>query len=286
MHQVSSRLLPAAVFGSLLVLGAPFAHAAATAPYLGVAPQGNAAQGAGDVAVCASCHGQHGNSMAPNFPNLAGQNYNYLLKQLEDFRSGARQNATMSAMIQTVPPAPGDANLQNIARYFSSQTLNLKANANAATPKVPFDLAKEGYLIYQGGVPSHKVPACAACHMPSGLGNAPMAIPTLAGQHATYVENELNLFATGQRHNSAGHVMEVIARRLRPEQRKAVAAYAEVLDPKLIEGIGPLDYATYVKDRASQPLPGVLASALAMPVKAVSKKVENKAAGNKKAGNK
>lgn len=268
MKPISSRIARtatrtatrAATLAGAALLAAPLAHAAA--PYLGVAPQGSATTGANDVAVCSSCHGQYGNSLAPNFPNLAGQNYNYLLKQLENFRSGARKNATMSSMIQTVPKAPDDANLKDIARYFSSQKPNPKANANAATPKVPIAVAEKGYRIYQQGLPGQRVPACSACHMPSGLGNAPMAVPALAGQHATYVDSQLNLFASGKRTNSAGHVMATIARRMRPGQRQAVAAYVEVLDPKLIAGVGPRDYADYVKALSSQKVPGVLASAL------------------------
>ncbi len=270
MFQDTSQALRIAIFASSVLIAISPAHAGAS--YLGVAPQGNAAKGADNIAVCSSCHGAHGNSLKPEFPNLAGQNYNYLLKQMENFRSGARQNNTMSAMIQTVPKAPGDANLQDIARYFSSQPLDRKANANATAAKAPLTLANEGYRIYQQGIPAQRVPSCSACHMPSGLGNAPMAIPALAGQHATYIEAQLKLFATGKRDNSPGHVMEMIARRLRPGQRHAVAVYSEALDPSLINGIGPRDYAEYIKALASQKVPGVPTAALATEAATDSKK--------------
>lgn len=254
------------------------ASAAGRAGYLGVLPPSGAAKaGAGKVAVCSSCHGLHGNSLTTAYPNLAGQNYNYLLKQLEDFRSGARKAATMDAMIKTVPPAPQDTNIKAIAAYFSKQKFDRSVHANATEPKPSKAAATEGYRIYQWGVPGRRVPACAACHMPSGLGNAPMAIPALAGQHAAYLEKELNRFAAGKRHNSPGHVMEHIARRLLPQQRAAVAAYAQAMDPSLASGVGPKTYRAYTKAQAASPVPGVPASNLAPASPAAAKVAPPKA---------
>ena len=47
---------------------------------------------------CAACHGATGISIAPTYPNLAGQKADYTVKQLKDFQSGARTDATMNAM--------------------------------------------------------------------------------------------------------------------------------------------------------------------------------------------
>lgn len=229
-----------------------------SAPYVGVAPTGDAQAGAHfATTTCAACHGAHGNSVSPTFPNLAGQNYNYLLKQLEDFRDGKRKKSPMNAMIRTVPTASGQQNLKNIAAYYAAQTLNRKANANAHAPQPSARAAQAGYAIYQHGLSASHVPACAACHAASGKGMAPMAIPALAGQHSVYLASELKLFANGERHNSPGHVMSVIARRLTAQQIKEVALYAQALHPDLIPGQGPKTYQAYVQALAHQVVPGI-----------------------------
>ncbi|MEJ2060873.1 MAG: c-type cytochrome [Gammaproteobacteria bacterium] len=252
--------------GSALVLLGALAVgpcAFANAPYLGVAPQGDAQAGAKiATTTCAACHGVHGNSRGDTFPNLAGQNYNYLLKQLEDFRNGSYKAPTMSAMIQGVPKAPDEQNLKNIARYFADQKPDRTANANASAPKPTLDQAKMGYRIYQQGLPGAKVPSCAACHTAGGMGNAPMAIPALAGQHATYIEQQLKAFADGKRANSPHHVMAMIAKRLTPAEITDVALYAQQLRPGLVPGSGPMTYQAYVKARARQPVQGLPADAI------------------------
>jgi cytochrome c553 len=77
---------------------------------------GNAAAGAAKAATCAGCHGPKGISVAPNFPNLAGQKEAYLVKQLKDFKSGARKDPTMSAMAAPL----SDTDIANLAAHFSS----------------------------------------------------------------------------------------------------------------------------------------------------------------------
>ena len=77
---------------------------------------GNAAAGAAKAATCAGCHGPKGISLAPNFPNLAGQKEAYLVKQLKDFKSGARKDPTMSAMAAPL----SDTDIANLAAHFSS----------------------------------------------------------------------------------------------------------------------------------------------------------------------
>jgi cytochrome c553 len=65
---------------------------------------------------CAACHGPNGHAVAPETPNLAGQDEDYLVQQLKDFRSGARQNETMSVIAKPL----GDTEIANLAEYFSS----------------------------------------------------------------------------------------------------------------------------------------------------------------------
>ena len=66
--------------------------------------------------VCASCHGAEGISANPIWPNLAGQKDAYLVKQLNDFKSGARKDPVMAGMAAAL----SDADIANIAAYYAS----------------------------------------------------------------------------------------------------------------------------------------------------------------------
>lgn len=265
----ASRAITTAVAGVAFAFALIAPAAFAQSPdYLGTLPP--KVNGVPNVVktTCSACHGIDGNSIGPTFPNLAGQNYNYLLKQLEDFRNGTRSPATMKQMIKAVPQAPDNANLKQIAAYFSHQTL--KRNTGQE-PKPSKALVEDGYKLFVRGsstltqflITRRDVPSCAACHSANGEGNAPMAIPALAGQHATYIQTELERFASGARHNGPNGIMAAIAAPLTGTQMKAVAAYVSVMDPNLVVGSGPKSYKAYVEALKSQPVPGVKASELA-----------------------
>lgn len=69
---------------------------------------------------CVGCHGAGGGSPIvsnPPTPSLAGKEAAYIKKQLTDFKSGARQSATMNAMAAMV----NETEVENIAAYLSSQ---------------------------------------------------------------------------------------------------------------------------------------------------------------------
>lgn len=241
----------------LLVLLMSSAAASAAAPYLGVTSRGTPEDATGMVKnTCSSCHGMHGEAVASAFPNLAGQSYNYLLKELEDFRSGARQASPMSKMIKTVPKGKGDQHLENLAAYFSSQQPHSSENAVARST------LERGRRIFQQGIRGKKVPACSACHMQNATGIAPMAVPALAGQNADYLVNQLHRFASGKRSNSPQHVMRLIAGRLDKGEMRAVAAYLQALRPADLPGAGPLTYAAFMRQSRNEPLPGVPAPAV------------------------
>lgn len=227
----------------IAVLGVSLAQA--KTDYHGLPPAGAAALGAPQAAVCAACHGSNGIGTSPVYPNLAGQNFNYILKQLEDFRSGARKNSIMSAMAMTILPSKDHANLKDIAAYFAQlKPMWAHASAGAAADHEQIELGKS---IYQHGVARKNIPACAACHELGGEGNDPMAIPVLAGQHAAYLVTQLEQFASGARHNTPGHVMHMIARQMNAKQEAALAAYLQQLDPATSLGIGPKDFSAYAR---------------------------------------
>ena len=194
---------------------------AATCALLGsttaVLAAGDATAGKSKSATCAACHSPDGNSTNPQYPKLAGQSTDYLLKQLQEFKSGARANPIMAGMV--APLSPQD--MEDLAAYFASQQVT-RAAADPA-------LAPVGEALFRGGDLNSGVPACAACHGATGAGNPAAKFPALAGQHAEYAEIQLKAFRAMERSNDAGQMMRVIAAKLTDPQIKAVSSYVQGL---------------------------------------------------------
>ena len=144
---------------------------------------GDAAAGQAKAATCTACHGVNGNSTMPSFPKLAGQSEKYLLKQLRDFKTGARIDGMMAGMVAPL----SDQDMQNISAFYAQQ------NATQGVAKKTANI-KLGQKIYRGGNQSSGITACIACHGPQGKGVPSAGFPALASQHATYTAKQLKLF--------------------------------------------------------------------------------------------
>ena len=162
-------------------------------------------------AVCVSCHGVDGNSGTPANPKLAQQHPEYLVKQLQEFKSGKRKNAIMQGFAAGL----SDEDMKNIAYWATAK----KAKAGFAKDK---ELATLGERIYRGGVQERQIAACAGCHSPNGAG-IPSQYPRLAGQHGDYVAAQLTSFRDGGRKNSLQ--MNQVAARLNDREIRALADY-------------------------------------------------------------
>ena len=168
--------------------------------------------------VCAACHGADGNSPVPANPNLAGQQAEYLAKQLRDFKNNKeRKNAIMMGM---VAPLSAD-DMRDVAAYYSAQ----KPKPGVAQNK---NLVDAGQKLYRGGNSAIGVPACAACHGPNGSGLPPQ-YPRVAGQFAEYTSLQLKAFRAGERANDTNQMMRMIAARMTDQEIAAVAEYASGL---------------------------------------------------------
>ena len=163
------------------------------------------------------CHGADGNSPSDGFPKLAGQGEAYLLKQLKDFKSGARKNAIMSGQVAAL----NEDDMANLAAFFASK----KMSPGAADKK----LAKPGLALYRGGNKASGVSACIGCHGPTGAGNPAAKFPRLSGQHAAYIAAQLKAFRSGERANDAGSMMRNVAARMTDKEIEAVASAASGL---------------------------------------------------------
>ncbi len=162
-------------------------------------------------AMCASCHGADGNAGSPAYPKLSQQHPEYLVKQLQEFKSGKRANAVMSGFASSL----SDADMKNIAFWVTTK----KAKPGFAKDK---ELVALGERIYRGGIADRQVPACAACHSPNGAG-LPAQYPRLSGQHAEYAVAQLTAFRDGARKNSLQ--MSQVAAKMNDREIKAVADY-------------------------------------------------------------
>lgn len=183
-----------------------------------VLAQGDAAAGQAKSALCSTCHGADGNSELSINPKLAGQSANYIVKQLMDYKSGARANATMAAMVGSLSPQ----DMQDIAAWYSSQQVTL-AGADAETLEL-------GQRIYRGGNKELGVAACAACHSPTGSGNEPAGFPSLSGQHVDYTLAQLKSFRSGARANDSSSMMRSVVERLTDKELEALASYVSGLN--------------------------------------------------------
>lgn len=160
---------------------------------------------------CFLCHGENGESSSEIFPKLAGQHANYIAKQLENFKTGMRKSTAMADMSGRL----SSDEMLALGRYFETQKTSQESVKDA-------ELASVGRYIFNSGNRFSGVPACASCHGKDGLGTA--NLPRLAGQYASYIENQLKLFNQRERTNDNA-VMHAIVSKMSPLEMAAVAEY-------------------------------------------------------------
>jgi cytochrome c553 len=167
---------------------------------------------------CVGCHGPDGNSLGPTFPNLAGQHADYIVQQLQAFKSEARSEPTMTPMAMPLT----EQDMVDLAAYFASQTVKMSSASG--------DLVKLGQKIYRGGNKNQGLPACNGCHGPQGLGNPAAKYPSLRSQHQEYTFKQLKDYQSGARKpegNAA--IMRDIAMKMSEDEMKAVTDYIQGL---------------------------------------------------------
>jgi len=190
----------------LSLFAATIAHAEST--------RGDAIKGQALAAVCGACHGPDGNSAIPVNPSLAQQHPDYIAKQLANFKTGVRANAIMAGMAANLSPE----DMKNLGAYFGSQV-------QRPAPANDQDLVTLGRKLYRGGDAERGLPACAACHSPTGAG-IPSQYPRLSGQHPDYTVTQLKAFRAGERANDANNMMRSIAAKMTDREMAALAEYS------------------------------------------------------------
>jgi cytochrome c553 len=171
--------------------------------------------------VCSNCHGVDGNSVSPNFPNLAAQTEPYIVEQLTSFRKHSRFDPAGFEYMWGLSRHLTDGQIKDIAAYYASQKVR-----SLAYPSGRRDLRDAGKAVYSTGVPEKNIPPCATCHGPDGMGN--QQFPRIAGQHADYVVKQMIVFQrTDER--PEGAVMKVIVHDLTRDNIESAASYLESL---------------------------------------------------------
>ena len=210
---------------------APAATTVSLADAHALAKPGNAATGQAKAGACAACHGLDGNSSDAQYPKLASQQERYIARQLALFKTGERENPIMMPMATSLSPQ----DMRDIGAYFASQKV-LPGVADDTVIKSGPNQGRKfyevGQQIYRGGDAARGIPACMACHGPTGAGNPGPAYPNLAGQHASYVVARLTAFHDGLvlgKDDNANAVMAGVAKNLPSEEIQALATYVEGL---------------------------------------------------------
>ncbi len=162
--------------------------------------------------LCNQCHGDDGNSKKLGVPNLAGQNSEYLLGQIEKFSDGRRKNFVMNALSKNF----SRDDKENLAVFYANMKVNIT--------KTNTQLAKKGQPLYTR--------MCRGCHGKRGTGRAKYA--RLAGQQTYYIETTLKQFRDNSKHNGksskrSSAIMEPIVKGLSDDDVKALAAYVSQL---------------------------------------------------------
>lgn len=198
----------------------------------------DAAAGKSKAAVCGACHGANGVSATDMYPNIAGQNDAYIVKQLNDFKAGTRKDMMMSPMAVNL----SDEDMADLAAYFSglSRTGEQAATNNdaaavqtaSAAPAEVVEVVTStpAAAIYAGNVKAGKDKSaiCASCHGATGISAIGM-YPNLAGQGANYLSKQLADFKSGARKDP---VMVGMVAALSPEDMNDLGAYFAVQAPK------------------------------------------------------
>lgn len=191
----------------------------ASGPAKPAAYQGDAAKGK-EIAttVCVACHGPDGNSPAAANPKIAGQHAAYLFKQMKNFKADATGKSERVSPIMGGMIAAYDENqMKDLAAYYAAQ----KQNGGEVKDR---DTLALGQKLYRSGDASKGLPACAACHGPTGSG-LPAQYPRVAGQFAEYTEAQLKAFRVNERTNDPNKMMQMVAVKMTDAEIRAVADY-------------------------------------------------------------
>lgn len=169
---------------------------------------------------CLTCHLLNGEGMQENgFPQLAGMNATYFIKQLKDYQGPLRNNDVMNPIAKGM----SEDDMKSVAAYYSNLPSVTKSEKYSSLEKWG-----EGKWIAERGVWDKKIPACFSCHGPGGVGVGE-SFPPLINQGKIYLTKSLLAFQKGSRKNDPQMLMRTIAAKLTKKETEAVVEYLSSL---------------------------------------------------------
>jgi cytochrome c553 len=207
---------------------------------LAKAQWGDPKAGATKAGACAACHGLDGNPSDPQYPRLAGMPERYIAHQLALFKSGQRTTGMAAVMMPMAAPLSAQ-DMRDLGSYFAQQKAASGIADDTAIATGPYAGKKYfevGQTLFRGGDPVRGIPACMACHGPTGAGNPGPAYPHLAGQQSAYVVRRLQEYRAGTTTQSDPHlfqIMATVAKPLTDEEIQSLASYLQGLHPRADE---------------------------------------------------
>jgi cytochrome c553 len=198
---------------------------------------GDAKAGATKSAACAACHGVDGNPSDAQYPRLAGMPERYVAEQLALFKGGQRTDG-MAAIMVPFAMTLSAQDMRDVGAYFAQQ----KAGAGIADDTLVTEGPYKGMKFYQVGQDLYRsgdfergIPACMACHGPTGGGNPGPAYPHVGGQNSAYVVRRLEEFRAGTgtlADNAQFQIMATVAKDLTDQEIQSLASYLQGLHPR------------------------------------------------------
>jgi cytochrome c553 len=166
----------------------------------------------------------------------------YVATQLALFKSGERNTGMAAVMMPMAAPLSAQ-DMRDLGAYFAQQ----KAGAGIADDTAIADGPNKGMKFYQvgeklfhGGDAARGIPACMACHGPTGAGNPGPAYPHIGGQQSAYVQRRLEEYRAGttnERDRRNFDVMATVARQLTDEEIRSLASYVQGLHARRDEAV-------------------------------------------------
>jgi len=201
---------------------------------LEMARPGDNEAGQAKTQLCAACHGMDGNSIVDMYPRLAGQNERYIARQIQLIANGQRTEGAVIAMLPFVKDL-NEQDMRDIGAYYSTQIGGAGVADDSLVEEGQYAGLKFyeiGQKIYRSGDPQRGIPACLACHGPTGAGNPGPPYPSIGGQHAAYVAQRLQHYQAGKTQEedpSQFQIMATVTKSLTDQEIQALASYLQGL---------------------------------------------------------
>ena len=196
---------------------------------------GNPEAGEVKAVTCVACHGIDGNNDNPMYPRLAGMPERYIAEQLALFKNGQHNISATTALMTPFVKLLSPQDMRDLGAHFALQ----KGGAGIADDSEITTGINKGLKFYEIGErlfrygdDARNIPACMACHGPSGAGNPGPAYPRIAGQHSDYLIRRLEKYRDGVTQEGTPHkfnMMATITKSLSDEEIRSLASYLQGL---------------------------------------------------------